>query len=173
MDDRNTIPQSEPSMSDITRRCLLASLLTTYTASLIPWALAQPVDDRDQGAFLAVSAIIAGRQSLDTDQAKRLYDALVAIDKSFPTKTRELLAVINTRNIDPLELQKILDRERSSLAGVPRIIASAWFLGIVGSGASARCIAYERALNAIIVSDVLKPPTYAYGVYGSWTAKPI
>lgn len=152
---------------------MLASLLTTYTASLIPWALAQSVDDPDQGAFLAVSAIIAGRQSLDASQAKRLYDALSADDKDFPAMTRELLTVINQRKIDPLQLQQILDREKSPLAEVPRKIATAWFLGIVGGGAKARCLAYETALNAIIVSDVLKPPTYAYGVYGSWIAKPI
>jgi hypothetical protein len=33
-------------------------------------------------------------------------------------------------------------------------------------------VAYEFALNAQTVSDKLKPPTYAYGVYGSWTANP-
>lgn len=156
----------------VTRRCLLASLLTAYTASLIPWALAQPVDNADQGAFLAISAILAGRQSLDAQQAKRLYDALKADDEGFPKMARELLTQINQRKIDPLQLQQILDRENSPLAGVPRKIATAWFLGVVGAGAKARCLAYETALNAIIVSDVLKPPTYAYGVYGSWTAKP-
>ena len=61
---------------------------------------------------------------------------------------------------------------RSPLATLPRKIVSAWFLGIVGSGEQARCIAYETALNAVIVADVLKPPTYAYGVYGSWEKKP-
>ena len=45
-------------------------------------------------------------------------------------------------------------------------------LGVVGSGEGARCVAYETALNAVIVADVLKPPTYAYGAYGSWSAKP-
>jgi len=173
MSDRNTAPQNEANSSGVTRRFLLASILTTYTASLIPWALAQSVDDGDQGAFLAVSAIIAGRQTLDTHLAKRLYDALVADDKNFPAMAQQLLALINTRKIDPLHLQRVLDTEKSPLAGVPRAIAAAWFLGIVGSGAKARCVAYEIALNAVIVSDVLKPPTYAYGVYGSWIAKPL
>jgi len=85
---------------------------------------------------------------------------------------RALLALINERKIDPLRLQKVLDAERSPLATLPRKIVSAWFLGIVGSGEQARCIAYETALNAVIVADVLKPPTYAYGVYGSWEKKP-
>lgn len=48
-----------------TRRVLLQGLLTAYTASLIPFALAETVDTPEQGAFVALSAIIAGRQSLD------------------------------------------------------------------------------------------------------------
>ena len=51
------------------RRTLLAGFASAYTASLIPWALAQAVADADQGAFLALSAILAGRQSLDAAQA--------------------------------------------------------------------------------------------------------
>jgi hypothetical protein len=170
MDDRNAALRAK---EDVTRRWLLGSLLTAYTASLVPWALAQPIDDRDQGAFLAISAIIAGHQALDAQLAKRLYDALIVDDKRFPSMARELLSLIDARKIEPLHLQQVLDAEKSSLAGVPRAIARAWFLGIVGSGVQARCIAYENALNATIVSDVLKPPTYAYGVYGSWAAKPV
>lgn len=170
MDDGNSVLQAN---DGVTRRWLLGGVLTAYTASLIPWALAQPLDDRDQGAFLAVSAIIAGRQALDAQLAKRLYDALIADDKNFSSMAHELLSLIDARKIEPLNLQKVLDAEKSPLAGIPRAIARAWFLGIVGSGVKARCLAYENALNATIVSDVLKPPTYAYGVYGSWTAKPV
>ncbi len=151
---------------------LLAGLLTSYTASLIPWALAQVVVDADRGAFVALSAIIAGRKSLDAAQATRLYDALAADDSGFPAAVRALLAFINDRSIDPLQLQRVLDAEHSVLATLPRRIATAWFMGIVGDGERARCIAFETALNAVIVADVLKPPTYCYGVYGSWGKKP-
>jgi len=157
---------------DPARRALLAGLLSAYTASLIPWALAQPVTDAEQGAFLALSAILAGRQSLDGAQAKRLYDALKAEDPGFPAATQALLALVNQRQIDPMQLQKILDDEQSALATLPRIIVTAWYMGVVGQGAHARCLAFESALNAETVADVLKPPTYAYGPYGSWTRKP-
>jgi hypothetical protein len=159
--------------SNLTRRTLLVGLLSAYSASLIPWALAQPVANVERGAFLALSAILAGRQALDAVQAKRLYDALTADDPGFPAAARALLALINERKIDPLQLQKVLDAEHSPLAALPRKIVTAWFMGIVGSGEHARCIAYETALNAVIVEDVLKPPTYAYGVYGSWAKKPL
>lgn len=155
------------------RRATLAALLSAYTASLIPWALAQPAPDAGQGAFLALSAIIAGRQSLDDGLAKRLYAALTEDDKGFPAASRQLLALINERKIDPMQLQQTLDAEQSPLAALPRKIATAWFLGIVGSGEKARALAFEDALNAVMVADVLKPPTYCYGVYGSWANKPL
>jgi hypothetical protein len=166
------MPEDQPDAPDSARRRLLGSLLSAYAASLIPWALAQPVEDAGRGAFMALSAIIAGRQSLDAAQAGRLYDALAAEDPGFPAAAQALLAFINERKTDPLQLQNVLDTDRSPLAPLPRKIATAWFMGIVGSGDQARAIAYETALNAVIVADVLKPPTYCYGAYGSWARKP-
>jgi hypothetical protein len=155
-----------------TRRGVLVGLLTAYTASLIPWALAETVDSPEQGSFLALSAIIAGRPALDGTLAKTLYQALLADDANFAGQVKDLLTLINNRHIDPMQLQKVLDGEKSPLVAVPRKIATAWLMGVVGSGANARCLAYENALNAIMVADVLKPPTYAYGAYGSWARKP-
>lgn len=154
------------------RRAVLGGLLGAYAASLIPWALAQPVVNAEQGAFLGVSAILAGRQTLDAAQASRLYDALVADDPGFPAAAHALLTLINNRKIDPADLHQVLTDEKSPLAAVAQNIARAWFMGIVGSGERARALAYEDALNARIVQDFLKPPTYAYGAYGSWTKKP-
>ena len=103
----------------------------------------------------------------------RLSLALAAAHPNFPADVQALLMLINERHVDPLQLQGVLDGEHSPLAPLPRSIMSAWALGVVGSGENARCVAYETALDAVIVADVLKPPTYAYGAYGSWTRKPI
>ena len=157
------------------RRRVVVGLLTSYAASLIPWALpalAQAAPDEDRAAFTALSALLVGRSSLDGAQATRLFEALRADDAGFALSARSLLALINDRQIDPLGLQQVLDTEKSPLAKLPRILVTAWYLGIVGDGERARVIAYETALNAVIVADVLKPPTYCYGVYGSWTRKP-
>lgn len=165
--------KNNPNALKPTRRSLLKGLLTAYTASLIPFALAESIDSKEQGAFLALSAIIAGRQSLDKTLANNLYQALIADEPRFAKGVEGLLALITERHLDPAQLQKTLDDEKSPLATVPRQIAAAWFLGVVGSGDKARCLAYEYALNAVIVADVLKPPTYAYGPYGSWARHPL
>jgi len=173
LDESGRTAANHADPADPSRRRLLVGLLTAYTASLIPWALAQEVPDEQRGAFMALSAILVGRPSLDATQATRTYDALVANDARFPADAQALLALINERHIDPLQLQATLDNEHSPLAPLPRQIMRAWVLGVVGSGDSARCIAYESALNAVMVADVLKPPTYAYGSYGSWSGKPV
>lgn len=167
------LPETIAGMPDHGRRNVLAALLSASTAALIPWALAAPVADAASGAFLALSAIIAGRQSLDQVQARRLYAALCVDDAGFAAGVQALLAQVNARKLDAATLQQALDDDKSALAAIPRKIASAWFMGIVGSGAKARCLAYETALNAQIVADVLKPPSYAYGAYGSWTKQPL
>jgi len=66
-----------------------------------------------------------------------------------------------------------IDHALLELAKAIRAGSTAWFLGVIGSGTKAHVIAYEQALNAQFVADVLKPPTYAYGPYGSWTRKPL
>jgi Membrane bound FAD containing D-sorbitol dehydrogenase. len=155
------------------RRRLLAGFVGAYTATLAPWAMAQLVGDDSQAAFLALSAIIAGRPSLDAAMADRIFKALRAEQADFAASAAALLQLIDNRKIDPTQLQKTLDDEKSPLAPLPRKIATAWFQGIVGTGADSYVVAYEHALNAQFVSDVLKPPTYAFGAYGSWTRKPL
>lgn len=160
------------SPAGVPRRVVLAGLLGTYTASLIPWALAETAPDPERGRFLILSALIAGREALDSELALRYYEALVAADESFPAAVTTVLTLINYHHIDPLELQALLDEKRPELASVPRRIATAWFLGVVKTADGARVLAYEKALNAQMVDDVLKPPSYCYGGYGSWATEP-
>lgn len=84
---------------DRSRRRLLAGLLTAYTASLIPWTLAQPAPRADLGAFTALSAILVGRQTLDAAQTARLYNALITVHPNFAADVQALLTLINERHI--------------------------------------------------------------------------
>lgn len=168
-----TLSEASDRPENPARRRVVAGFLTAYTASLVPWALAAPVKNDAHGAFLAVSAILVGRRTLDAALGARVQDALAATSPQFMANASALLALINQRHIDPAQLQATLDAEKSPLAPVPRQIMRAWCLGIVGEGEAARCIAYENALDAVMVADVLKPPTYAYGSYGSWSRPPV
>ena len=156
------------------RRRLVASAVTAYIVSILPrWArAAQTVEDQGQASFTALSTILVGRRDLDASQSARLYQALVSDDPAFPAATSALLTYIDSRKLDSLQLQAALDAEKSPLAALPRKVVTAWYLGVVGENERARCIALEMALNATVVADVLKPPTYCYGPYGSWTRKP-
>lgn len=162
----------ESDVADPGRRRLLVGMLTTYTASLIPWALAAPVASRNEGTFLALSAILVGQTALDAQLGSRLHAALVSESPRFDADAQALLKLIDSEHLDPAKLQATLDASRSPLAPLPRQVMRAWCLGLVGEGEAARCIAYENALNAVMVADVLKPPTYAYGPYGSWSKPP-
>jgi len=66
----------------------------------------------------------------------------------------------------------VLDSEKSPVAALPRKIATAWYIGVVGDGEKARCITFETNLTNVVVSDKLTPPSYCYGGYGSWAEKP-
>lgn len=166
-------------MPDRQRRTLLAAVLAAYTASFVPWATAQsqpaasaaPAPAPD--SFLQISKLLTGQASLDATLAARLYRALVADDSSFGEQHQGLLAYVNDHKADPMALQKMLDAEKSALAPVPRRIVTAWYTGIVGEGERAKCIAFETNLLNVITADKLKPPSYSYGVYGSWATKPV
>jgi hypothetical protein len=158
---------------DPARRALLATLLAAYAASFIPSTFAAPAGEAGREAFLAASKLLTGRPSLDSNDASRLYDALAADDPQFPAKAQALLALIEHGKIDLLLLQQMLDGESSALAAVPREIVTAWYTGVVGDGENARCITFETNLLNVIVDDHLKPPSYCYGVYGSWAQKPM
>lgn len=170
---RPSLPSLQPDTSpDPLRRALLVGFGATYILSLVPWAMAQEVPESEMAPFMALSALLVGRPSLDAAQAKRLYDALVANDPGFPAAAKQLLDTIEQRKIDPMQLQQTLNDENAPVKDLPGQVVTAWYLGIVGSGSKARCVHFETALNAQIVGDVLKPPTYAYGAYGSWTRNP-
>ena len=172
-----TVSISDNPMPDRQRRTLLAAVLAAYASSFIPWATAQSQPAGSTAAapdsFLQVSKLLTGQASLDATLAGRLYRALLADDSGFGDQHQQLLAYIEGHKADPMQLQQMLDAEKSALAPVPRRIATAWYTGIVGEGERAKCIAFETNLLNVLTADKLKPPSYSYGVYGSWATKPV
>jgi hypothetical protein len=182
MDNTDT-SYSEPAAADPQRRLLLLGLLATCASLVVPFARvhAQPQSNPQYAigtvaapsSFIEVSRILTGRGSLDVAQGGRLYQALALDNAAFEGQHGQLLAFIKENQVDPMQLQKLLDEQKSVLAPVPRTIVTAWYTGIVGAGERAKCITFETNLLNVITADKLKPPSYSYGVYGSWVAKPV
>lgn len=171
---------ARPPAPNSTRRLLLTSILASYASSFIPWTLAgaqtpasAPASANVLDDFLSVSQLITGHATLDAAQAKRLHDGLVATMPSFAEQLSALAAFVASNKPAAHDLQTSLDAANAPFAKLPAQIATAWYIGVVGSGAAARCVTYESSLMNIVVADRLKPPSYAYGPYGSWGRNPL
>lgn len=162
----------------LSRRAFVGGSILACTwaagSQLAPLAYAAQAADMTpaNAAFLNLSLLLTGRSELSPSLSKRLFDALLADSPTFAEQIQALHQFITTRQPSLDTFQSVLDREQPVLKGLPRQIASAWFTGIVGDGAKARCIAFEETLMYAIVNDQLKPPSYAFGGYGSWAAQP-
>lgn len=110
--------------------------------------------------------------SLAAPLAAHLYEALAADAPGFGADVQALLTFVSDRPLDAGRLQRTLDAERSALAGLPRKILTAWYTGIVGVGAGARCVTFETSLMHQVVADRLSAPSYCYGPHASWTQAP-
>ena len=112
------------------------------------------------------------RDDLNPRLGARLQAALQALDPRFGPQASALWQWITNGQVALAQLNARLQAEQPDLAALPGQVMQAWYLGIAGSGTRTRVVAYEFALNAQTVADKLKPPTYSYGLYGSWTRNP-
>ncbi len=154
------------------RRHVIGGALAATTVALWPWKPALPVEADALTAFLTLSQLLTGRATLDPALGRRLLEALQASNAGFNQQAADLLGLLQTRKIPLPELPALLAAEKPAFAALPSQVMAAWYLGIVGGGPQARVVAFEHALNAATVADKLKPPTYAYGVPGSWSTNP-
>lgn len=166
----NTLPQF-PSFG-LRRRHLLGGALAAGAVQLMPWSQAAAPVAETSASFMGLSQYLTARADLNAGLGTRLQAALQALDAEFPARSAALWAWVQSQQVPLEEFQTRLQAEKPELAAIPAQVMQAWYLGIAGDGAKARVVAYEFALNAQTVGDKLKPPTYAYGVYGSWTSNP-
>lgn len=155
----------------LSRRHLLGGGLAAGLAQLIPgsWAAA-PVASSD--SFMALSRYLTERDDLHQAQGARLLAALNALDGKINDRLDALWKWIGAHQVALAELNARLQAEQPDLAAVPMSVMQVWYQGIAGSDTATRVVAYEYALNAQVVADWLRPPSYAYGAYGSWTRNP-
>ncbi len=159
------------SLPGLQRRHLLGGALAVGAVQLAPWSwAAAPVTDASR--FMALSSYLTERSDLNARLGARMQTALQAVNAQFAAQVDALWQWVDGHKVPLAQLNERLKAEKPELAGVPAQLMQAWYLGVAGAGTQAKVVAYEFALNAQVVSDKLKPPTYAYGMYGSWSANP-
>lgn len=120
-------------------------------------------------AFFALSKIVTGHFDLDPLIAARTSQAFHQL---FPEMAGRFgaLSALATKNPDP---QKLLDAAQAIGQGETLLaIVAAWYTGTVGTGLTAKAMAYADALMNRPVADGLFPPTYQLGGPAWWTAAP-
>lgn len=155
------------------RRQVVGGLLAWGAVQVLPWAATPPQPTASATpAFLNLSRYLIERKDLSLSLAARLQAGLSGLDPQMGARVEALWQWVSGQAVALSELDSRLKAEQPDLAGLPRQLMQAWYMGIVGSDQQARVLAYEYALNAQLVSDRLRPPTYSYGVYGSWMSNP-
>ncbi len=169
------MPHTSFPVFGLQRRQLLGGLALAGAVQLAPWAAAiSPAAPPPSASpsFMALSRYLTERSDLSPNLAARMQAALQGLNSAFVTQADALWQWINSNHVPLAELNARLKADMPALAAIPGQVMQAWYMGIVGSGAQSRVVAYEYALNAQVVSDKLKPPTYSYGLHGSWTSNP-
>jgi hypothetical protein len=118
--------------------------------------------------FIHLSSYLTGHATLDGVMARTLHTALQQDAADFALQLAHLNEFLAATPTPAASLQAVLDASHPELASLPRRVMSAWYLGVVGTGANARAVAYEEALMYPPVADVVVMPSYARGVPGYW-----
>ena len=153
------------------RRYLLGGVLAAGVVQLTPWRLATASTSGNSG-FMALSAYLTQRDDLDPKLGARMQAAWQELDDKFNANVDALWQWIDSNQVALADLNTKLQAEKPELAKVPAQVMQIWWQGIAGSGTQVRVVTYEHALNAQAVADKLRPPSYAYGHYGSWSQNP-
>lgn len=156
-----------------------AALAFTVTATIgLPFTAQRafaftPPEGGGLDAFAALSRQLTGRQSLDSDLAARIYDALSKADSAFVSDVAKLNTWLKTHGGVPSDtVTAALASEDARLSKTVGHIVRAWYLGLVGQIPTAQVVAYEHALMFDPVNDVITIPSYCRDVPFYWTQKP-
>lgn len=129
--------------------------------------------DADFFAFMKLSQYLTGKTTLDVEIGRAILAGLEGDDAN----ARAIIAQINDfvarTNTPANALQSVLDGSQPALAKLPKKVVTAWYLGVVGTGKTARTVAYEQALMYPPIADVIVMPSYARGVPGYWAKPPV
>lgn len=114
--------------------------------------------------FMKISASLTGVPDPAADLGQIIYQGLIALN----TKTPELVTQLEGHLVNG----KVTADAPTEVRTLATLINKAWYLGIVGDGEQAHCVAYEHALNYAPIADVCVLPTYARGEPHYWAKPP-
>ncbi|MDQ1224050.1 hypothetical protein QE443_000211 [Pantoea ananatis] len=150
--------------------------VTSAAGHLLPLArlnAAQPDAQTDElDIFLQVSQQLTQQDELNETVGAALYDTLSQTQKNFSSALLRLSNLL-THQPDLLQQERLPFAESDAgSAKLASTILSGWYTGVVGKGKNARYITYINTLANQIVNDKLVPPSFSYGVCGSWASQP-
>jgi hypothetical protein len=116
--------------------------------------------------FNAVSRILTGQPAPDPALALALYGAMRRATPDVDAGLAALKAVLAQGG------DIVFTDDQEAQRALSQAVLQAWYLGVVGKGKQASCIAYLDALANRAVAAELVPPSFSYGPCGTWQARP-
>jgi hypothetical protein len=122
--------------------------------------------------FTAVSRTLTGKPQLDPALALGIYHALRQAAPDADAKLAALKAALAQDGALDAGGKTVFADAQKAQQALSQSILQAWYLGVVGKGKQAACLAYIDALANRAVAAQLVPPSYSYGPCGAWQACP-
>jgi hypothetical protein len=147
----------------------VTALLAACHRTAPPAAQAAAEAVPEDPAFLSLSIALTGHADIDPLTAARTSQAFHQLFPEIAARFGALAALAD-KHSNPEELLDAADAmgQRETLLA----IVAAWYTGTVGTGVTAKAMAYADALMNRPVADGLFPPTYQLGGPAWWTAAP-
>lgn len=178
--NKNSEEKSDLSVKGQSRRNLLSrsgSLIAGFALvsggfTAVP-ALAATAnsDPSDLSAFIRLSRLLTGHNSLDVQLGERLYTALCQQNAQFSGWVKQLSDYVAQNSIPDVET---LDEKlkQQPLHEPMMAIIKAWYSGVIEPGYHATVYGYQQALMYQIPRDGMVIPTYAHNGPDYWVANP-
>jgi len=149
------------------RRRFLAGLLSATGLFWYTNALAAISGDTD---FFGTSCFLTNRQ-VDKDLSERIRKAFIAQDAEFDKKVTQLAKSIASQaatSIDTLDMDALSSADQTCAL----TIISAWYTGVVGTGADATVVQFDSAFLYDVTRDAVVVPTHCGWCVNYWTQAP-
>jgi len=120
--------------------------------------------------FLGISCFLTNRE-IDKDISERFHKAFIVQDAAFDKKVMQLATSIASQtatSMDTLDMDALSSADKT----LALTIISAWYTGVVGTGADAAVLLFHSAFLYDVTCDAVVVPTYCVWNVNYWTQAP-